>query len=163
VIVLIKKDGESLSAAQAQRRQAAGLPSSVVQAGNVIRGRRDCQLWVDRVGLSQRGRPISAARTCESRAWLETWWSNYYLRGSVIFDETGSVSRNYYRQPDADLRFGRGFIIDADQSVAPPMFGYDAQRAIDKIYELLADLDGDGDVDLNDLAALLAVYGTGSE
>lgn len=61
------------------------------------------------------------------------------------------------------LRFGRGFIIDADQTVAPPMFGYDAQRAIDKIYELLADLDGDGDVDLNDLAALLAVYGTGSE
>ncbi|MHC5112046.1 MAG: hypothetical protein ACYTHJ_19455 [Planctomycetota bacterium] len=75
----------------------------------------------------------------ESRAWLETWWSNYYLRGSVIVDETGEVSDSSYLQPYTWLPFGRGFLIDADQNVVLPLFGYNPERVIDEIYQLLGE------------------------
>jgi len=72
----------------------------------------------------------------ETREWLETFWGNYYLRGGVLFDETGETGR-MYGQPSTGLPFGRGFIIDVDGRVALPYFGHQPQAAIAKIRELL--------------------------
>jgi len=75
----------------------------------------------------------------ETRWWCETFWDNFYLRGGVIYDQTGTFSRTYYQQPHIGLPFGRGFIIDRDGNVALPFFGHKPRLAINKIYELLND------------------------
>jgi hypothetical protein len=72
----------------------------------------------------------------ETLAWLQTYWSNYYLRGSVLFDNSGTVG-NQYDQPNTGLPFGRGFIIDPDGNVDLPYFGHNPQMVIERIYELL--------------------------
>jgi hypothetical protein len=76
-------------------------------------------------------------RLGETREWLEIFWSNYFLRGGVIFDEDGTVSRGAYGQPATGLPFGRGFIIDQDLRVALPYFGHQPAMVIEKIHELL--------------------------
>jgi hypothetical protein len=73
----------------------------------------------------------------ETRDWLETFWENYYLRGAVVFDETGFTAVTDYGQPMTDLPFSRGFIIDQDGKVALPYFGHHPKMVIEKIYELL--------------------------
>jgi hypothetical protein len=73
----------------------------------------------------------------ETKQWLKTFWDNYYLRGSVLFDETGQTAMKYYRQPSTGLPFGRGFIIDPQGNVALPYFGHQPEMVIEKIYELL--------------------------
>ena len=73
----------------------------------------------------------------ETRQWLETFWSNYDLRGSVLFDATGQVSRTHYGQPATGLPFGRGFIIDREGKIALPYFGHRPAMAIREIYRLL--------------------------
>lgn len=73
----------------------------------------------------------------ETRDWCETFWDNFFLRGSVIFEETGDFSKTVYQQPQTQLPFGRGFIIDRDGMVAMPYFSHKPRMAIDKIYELL--------------------------
>lgn len=90
----------------------------------------------------------------ETRAWLETFWSSYYLRGGVIWDETGAVGA-LYGQPSTGLPFGRGFIIDPEGRVSLPYFGHQPQMAIAAIHEMLAAsgladpgwVDGSGRVD----------------
>lgn len=73
----------------------------------------------------------------ETGEWLETVWSNYFLRGEVVFDETGETGRRYFGQPATGLPFGRGFIVDRDGTVAIPYFGHDPRMAIDAIDILL--------------------------
>ncbi len=73
----------------------------------------------------------------ETREWLEVFWSNYFLRGGVIWDETGTTGGQVYGQPSTHLPFGRGFIIDQEGRVSLPYFGHQPQMAIDEIYELL--------------------------
>lgn len=85
----------------------------------------------------------------ETRDWLEIFWENYYLRGRVLWDETG-LTAMHYQQPQTGLPFGRGFIIDQTGHVALPYFGHQPDMAIAKIYELLGecpDRDGDGYTD----------------
>lgn len=73
----------------------------------------------------------------EDQEWLETFWSNYYLRGSVLFDATGDNSRQKYDQPNTGLPVGRGFIIDQEGNVAMPYFGHQPDHVIQTIYALL--------------------------
>jgi hypothetical protein len=73
----------------------------------------------------------------EDQAWLEIFWSNYYLRGGILFDELSAVGAGAYGQPDTGLPFGRGFIIDHDGYVVHPYFGYQPKATIARIYELL--------------------------
>lgn len=76
-------------------------------------------------------------RNGETREWLETMWSNYFLRGEVVFDETGEISRNLFGQPATGLPFARGFIIDRDGTLAVPYFGHEPQFVISTINALL--------------------------
>ena len=80
----------------------------------------------------------------ETRPWLETFWTNYYLRGGVLWDETGAVGAAY-SQPNTGLPFGRGFIIDRDGAVALPYFGHQPQMAIDFIHAMLGESGAVGD------------------
>jgi len=77
----------------------------------------------------------------ETLSWLQTFWDNYYLRGQVLFDETGQIGAGEYGQPSTGLPFGRGFIIDADGRVDWPYFGHQPDAAIARIYELLGVVD----------------------
>lgn len=92
----------------------------------------------------------------EEKATLEEFWLNVYLRGSMIYDPDGSVALGAYGQPSVALPASRWFIIDHEQRVVIPQYGYDPDRAIDTIHALLdamggsGDFDGDGDVDTND-------------
>jgi len=76
-------------------------------------------------------------RNGETRAWLEDFWSHYYLRGGVLFDVNGDIGSNLWGQPQTHLPFFRGFIIDPDGWVIKPYFGHHPQMVIDQIYELL--------------------------
>ncbi|MBU0508606.1 hypothetical protein KKH27_07215 [bacterium] len=76
-------------------------------------------------------------RNGETRAWTETVWNNFYLRGGLIFDELGNNGRLIYNQPNTGLPFGRFFIIDPEGNIALPYFGHDAKKAIGTIYSLL--------------------------
>ncbi len=73
----------------------------------------------------------------ETYEWLEIFWSNYYLRGGVLFDEYGLVGMHDYGQPACGLPFGRGFIIDQEGRVSRPYFGHQPAQAIADIYALL--------------------------
>lgn len=73
----------------------------------------------------------------ETRPWLETFWTNYFLRGAVIWDEAGATGAAY-GQPNTGLPFGRGFVIDRDGSVALPYFGHQPEMAIEFIRGMLA-------------------------
>jgi len=75
----------------------------------------------------------------ETLEWCKTMWSNYFLRGQVVFEADGSIATRYYKQPNTGLPFGRGFIIDQNGKVALPYFGHDPQMVIAKIYELLGE------------------------
>ncbi len=94
----------------------------------------------------------------EEMDWVKTFWRNYYLRGTVIFDPDASAGKNY-RVPDGGLPFRRGFIIDQDGKVAEPFFGYDPERIIQTIYRLLeyirGDVNGDGGVDISDAVRII--------
>ena len=59
----------------------------------------------------------------EDYDWMKTFWDNLYLRGTVVHDATW-VAANEYLQPNTNLPFGRGFIIDRDGTVALPYFGH---------------------------------------
>ncbi len=73
----------------------------------------------------------------ETREWLELYWSSHYLRGNLIWDESGSVGGMLYGQPQTNLPFGRGFIIDPQRNVHIPYFGHQPQMAIAAIYAML--------------------------
>jgi hypothetical protein len=72
----------------------------------------------------------------ETREWLEIFWNNYYLRGSVLWDENGYAAGNY-TMPNTGNPFGRGFIIDQDGLVSLPYFGREGMTVIRHIYQLL--------------------------
>jgi len=72
----------------------------------------------------------------ETYAWMKTFWDNIYLRGTVVHDSLWAFSGEY-RQPNTNLPFGRGFVIDRDGTVALPFFGHNPRLAIDTIYALL--------------------------
>jgi hypothetical protein len=73
----------------------------------------------------------------ETREWLGVFWSNYYLRGGILWDEDGAIGGDLYGQPSTGLPFGRGFIVDQAGRVDTPYFGHQPQMAIARIRELL--------------------------
>ncbi len=77
----------------------------------------------------------------ETGDWVQVFWSNYYLRGGLLWDATGTTAGGVYGQPDTHLPFGRGFIIDQEGIVDLPYFGHQPQMAITRIYELLGTTD----------------------
>ncbi len=97
----------------------------------------------------------------DSRTELDTFWTNLYLRGQMLFDPTAHVGNVLYQQPYGGVPFSRGWIIGADQTVIAPIFGHDPTRVISIIYDHVValsppgDRDGDGDTDLDDYAALV--------
>ena len=74
----------------------------------------------------------------EDLDWVENIWNQFYLRGSIIWDEFNTVSDSCYDQPHTGLPFGRSFIIDQDRNAVTTSFGYNPTGVIEKIYELLA-------------------------
>ncbi len=82
----------------------------------------------------------------EDYDWMKTFWDNLYLRGTVVHDATW-VAANEYLQPNTNLPFGRGFIVDRDGTVALPYFGHDPELVIDTIYDLLDGTSVPGDDD----------------
>ena len=91
----------------------------------------------------------------EDYDWMKTFWDNLYLRGTVVHDATW-VAANEYLQPNTNLPFGRGFIIDRDGTVALPYFGHNPRLVIDTIYDLLdgTSVPGDDDGSLPGKSAL---------
>ncbi len=77
----------------------------------------------------------------ETGDWVQVFWDNYFLRGGLLWDATGTTAGGVYGQPNTYLPFGRGFIIDQEGRVALPYFGHQPQMAIAKIYELLGATD----------------------
>ncbi len=73
----------------------------------------------------------------ENWHWLRTFWDNYYLRGGVVHDSTWVVADEYL-QPNTNLPFGRGFIIDRDGTVALPYFSHNPRLVIETIEGMLA-------------------------
>jgi len=98
-------------------------------------------------------------RLGETRDWLETFWNNYFLRGSVIFDENGGVGQ-LYSQPGIGIPFGRGFIIDQEGNVALPYFSHRPSFAIEKIYDLLGSPEVDIEVVPDDPPVVVPQGGT---
>ncbi|NWF99492.1 MAG: hypothetical protein HXY19_00895 [Thermoanaerobaculaceae bacterium] len=76
-------------------------------------------------------------RNGETWEWLETVWSHYFLRGEVVYEATGEMSRSVFGQPATGLPFGRGFIVAPDGTLALPYFGHQPQLVIDTINALL--------------------------
>jgi hypothetical protein len=83
----------------------------------------------------------------EPREPIETFWRNLYLRGQILFDETGAYGAGAYLQPDTAVPASRAFVIGADQNVVLPHFSYDPDLIIGTIYELLGNVEGDFDAD----------------
>jgi len=73
----------------------------------------------------------------ETRQWVETLWSNFHLRGGIIWDASGTNGKNTYAQPDTGLPFGRSYVIDQQGNIAAATFGYDPSSVIQTIYSLL--------------------------
>ncbi len=72
----------------------------------------------------------------ETRAWCETFWDNYYLRGSILYEESGDIGWQY-NHPAIGIPFGRSFILAPDGTVYLPYFGHHPQLIIQEIYKLL--------------------------
>lgn len=72
----------------------------------------------------------------EDYSWMKTLWDNIYLRGTVVHDSVW-IAANEYLQPNTNLPFGRGFIVDRDGTVVLPYFGHNPDLVIDTIYGLL--------------------------
>ncbi|MEW6251498.1 MAG: hypothetical protein AB1716_12680 [Planctomycetota bacterium] len=108
---------------------------------------------------------VALMNQAESRATLEATWRNVYLRGQVIYDQEGSITRDAYAQPATGLPFGRGFLIGRDQRVVLPLFGYNPQRISANIHELLGepslagDLNCDSRVDFEDISPFVLALG----
>jgi len=98
-------------------------------------------------------------RQNETYDWARTFWSNYYLRGTVIWDQSGSVGQANYLHPRTGLPFGRGFIIDQNGDVALPTFGHNPKLVTQTIYSLLpfvrGDISGNNEVEISDVVKLL--------
>lgn len=98
-------------------------------------------------------------RQNETYDWARTFWSNYYLRGTVIWDQSGSVGQTNYQHPRTGLPFGRGFIIDQNGDLALPTFGHNPKSVTRTIYSLLpfvrGDVSGDTEVGISDVVRLL--------
>jgi hypothetical protein len=69
---------------------------------------------------------------------LQTFWSNLYLRGRMIVDPDGRVASGEFAQPATGLPFGRLFVLTQDRTVELPLFGYNPQRVVDVVRDLLA-------------------------
>lgn len=70
--------------------------------------------------------------------WVQTWTSNFYQRGPMLYDADGTVGGKTFSQPNVgNMPFGRGFIIDQDGKVAKVFFGHQPQMVISTIYDLL--------------------------
>ena len=82
----------------------------------------------------------------EDYDWMKTFWDNLYLRGTVVHDAAW-VAANEYLQPNTNLPFGRGFVIDRDGTVALPHFGHNPKLVIDTIHDLLDGTSVPGDND----------------
>ena len=74
----------------------------------------------------------------ETLSWLQTVWSNFYLRSDTLWEANGNNAQNVYRQPDTAIPFGRSYVIDQNGKIAGAYFGYDPTKAIAKINDLLA-------------------------
>jgi len=79
----------------------------------------------------------------EDWGWLRTFWDNYFLRGGVV---QGSMweEGGFYKQPDTNLPFGRGFIVGPDGRIAVPYFGHRPTFVTDSINRLLETSDVPG-------------------
>ncbi len=75
----------------------------------------------------------------EDQTWLETFWENHYLRGSVIHDSAGTVGMAYH-QISPGLPFARGYIIGPDGKVIFPYFGHYPQKIISMVYSIIDSL-----------------------
>ncbi len=74
----------------------------------------------------------------ETREWTEEFWSNYYLRGGILFDSLGGIGDSVFGQPDpTGIPFGRGFIIDRNGIVVLPYLGHLPNMVIAKIHEVV--------------------------
>ena len=95
---------------------------------------------------------------------IQRFWRNYFMRAQVLYDPSGYVGRTLYSQPPSGVPFSRGFVIDADQNIVLPLFGYDPDVIIATIQDLLVlmplgDVDRDGVVDVHDLVAVILAWG----
>lgn len=96
----------------------------------------------------------------EPESELHDFWTNLYLQGPMLFDAGGYVGGQLYAQPFSGLPFSRGFLIDPNQTVTHPFFGYNPDLIMSSIYGLIldwfvpGDVDGDGQVDMNDFAEM---------
>lgn len=77
------------------------------------------------------------SRNNENLQWVETVWSNFLLRGKIIYDATGENANNNYGQPYPGMPQERWFIIDQQQRVVLAGFGYNPGLVIRTIYQLL--------------------------
>lgn len=90
--------------------------------------------------------------------WVQTWTSNFYQRGPMLYDADGTVGGETFSQPDiGGMPFGRGFIIDQEGKVAKAFFGHKPQMAIATIYDLLATYTAIDDVEA-DKTTLIRTY-----
>jgi len=76
-------------------------------------------------------------RNGETEEWFQVFWDNFFLRGRVLFEASGAISRTHYDQPATGLPFGRGFIIGRDGRVVLPYFGHQPEMVIETIRRLL--------------------------
>lgn len=78
----------------------------------------------------------------ENQDWFFTAWSNYYLRGAVMFDAEGDTARDVFAQPMSGLPFGRGYIVDKSGTVADVFFCHRPEWSVERIYGLLEEIRG---------------------
>ncbi len=101
----------------------------------------------------------------DPREEVETFWTNVYLRGQMLFDPDGVTSAGDYLQPDTDVPASRAYVIAPDQTIALAHFGHNPDVIINTIYGLLGeiplpgDFDNDSDVDLDDFDAFTLCFG----
>jgi len=72
----------------------------------------------------------------ETQSWLQTWWDNHCLRGTVLHDANGLTASTVYGQPSLGLPFERGFIIGRDGRVLEAYFGHRPNWVVKRIEQL---------------------------